>query len=116
MLERLLVEQRLRVGRAQQRELPPGQLDPLLDQIHERQHARGLRSAAAGKGGLVAKETIAVLGTGTMGAPIARHLLKAGFDVRAWNRTRERAEPLAERRRERRTTRRPRRSTAPASC
>jgi 3-hydroxyisobutyrate dehydrogenase len=43
----------------------------------------------------VAKETIAVLGTGTMGAPIARHLLEAGFAVRAWNRTRERAEPLA---------------------
>jgi 3-hydroxyisobutyrate dehydrogenase len=43
----------------------------------------------------VAKETIAVLGTGTMGAPIARHLLEAGFGVRAWNRTRERAEPLA---------------------
>jgi 3-hydroxyisobutyrate dehydrogenase len=39
--------------------------------------------------------SIAVLGTGTMGAPIARNLLKNGFEVRAWNRTRERAEPLA---------------------
>ena len=43
----------------------------------------------------MAKETIAILGTGTMGTPIARHLLEAGFPVRAWNRTRERAEPLA---------------------
>jgi 3-hydroxyisobutyrate dehydrogenase len=31
--------------------------------------------------------TVAVLGTGTMGAPIARNLLHAGFDVRVWNRT-----------------------------
>src|SRR5581483_2524819 len=40
--------------------------------------------------------TIAVLGTGIMGFPIARNLASAGFDVRAWNRTRERAEPLTE--------------------
>jgi 3-hydroxyisobutyrate dehydrogenase len=39
---------------------------------------------------------IAVLGAGgIMGRPIARNLAKAGFEVRAWNRTRERAEPLA---------------------
>src|SRR3978361_180150 len=31
--------------------------------------------------------TVAVLGTGTMGAPMARNLLHAGFDVRVWNRT-----------------------------
>jgi 3-hydroxyisobutyrate dehydrogenase len=31
--------------------------------------------------------TVAVLGTGTMGAPIARNLLHAGFAVRVWNRT-----------------------------
>jgi 3-hydroxyisobutyrate dehydrogenase len=37
-------------------------------------------------------ETIAVLGTGTMGAPIARNLVKAGFTVRVWNRTRAAAE------------------------
>jgi 3-hydroxyisobutyrate dehydrogenase len=55
----------------------------------------GLGSAAAGNAELVAKETIALLGTGTMGTPIARHLLQAGFPVRVWNRTRERAEPLA---------------------
>ncbi len=37
---------------------------------------------------------IAVLGTGLMGAPIARRLAEAGHDVRAWNRTREKAEGL----------------------
>jgi 3-hydroxyisobutyrate dehydrogenase len=39
---------------------------------------------------------IAFLGTGTMGAPMARHLLGAGHRVRVWNRSREKAEPLAE--------------------
>jgi 3-hydroxyisobutyrate dehydrogenase len=39
--------------------------------------------------------SVAVLGTGTMGAPIARNLARAGHDVRAWNRTRSRAQPLA---------------------
>jgi 3-hydroxyisobutyrate dehydrogenase len=38
---------------------------------------------------------IAVLGTGIMGAPMARNLAGAGFDVHAWNRTRAKAEPLA---------------------
>jgi 3-hydroxyisobutyrate dehydrogenase len=37
---------------------------------------------------------IALLGTGTMGAPMAQHLVRAGHDVRAWNRTRARAEGL----------------------
>jgi 3-hydroxyisobutyrate dehydrogenase len=40
-------------------------------------------------------KTVAVLGTGIMGAPIARNLAAAGFETRAWNRTREKAEPLA---------------------
>lgn len=31
--------------------------------------------------------TIAVLGTGLIGAPVARNLRKRGFTVRAWNRT-----------------------------
>jgi 3-hydroxyisobutyrate dehydrogenase len=31
--------------------------------------------------------TVCVLGTGTMGAPIARNLLRAGYRVRVWNRT-----------------------------
>src|SRR3954469_25548739 len=39
---------------------------------------------------------VTVLGTGTIGAPIARNLARAGFDVTVWNRTREKAEPLAE--------------------
>ena len=38
---------------------------------------------------------VAVLGTGAMGAPMARQILGAGYDVRVWNRSRERAEPLA---------------------
>jgi len=40
--------------------------------------------------------TVAVLGTGIMGAPMAHNLAGAGLSVRAWNRTRERAEPLTE--------------------
>lgn len=39
--------------------------------------------------------TIAVLGTGLMGAPMARNLAKAGFALRVWNRTRAKAEALA---------------------
>jgi 3-hydroxyisobutyrate dehydrogenase len=39
---------------------------------------------------------VAVLGTGIMGAPIARNLRAAGFRVRAWNRTPEKAEALAD--------------------
>lgn len=39
---------------------------------------------------------LAFLGTGVMGAPMARNLAEAGLDVRAWNRTRKKAEPLAE--------------------
>jgi len=39
--------------------------------------------------------TVAVLGTGTMGAPIARNLARAGFAVRAWNRTPARVQALA---------------------
>jgi 3-hydroxyisobutyrate dehydrogenase len=37
---------------------------------------------------------IAVLGTGRMGAPIARRLAEAGHELRAWNRTPEKAEGL----------------------
>lgn len=39
--------------------------------------------------------SIAVLGTGIMGAPMARNLARAGFTVRVWNRTRAKAAPLA---------------------
>jgi 3-hydroxyisobutyrate dehydrogenase len=38
---------------------------------------------------------ITVLGTGVMGAPMARNLAGAGHEVRVWNRTPEKAEPLA---------------------
>src|SRR4051794_14179289 len=41
-------------------------------------------------------ESVAVLGTGIMGGPIARNLASAGFSVTAWNRTREKAESLAD--------------------
>lgn len=39
------------------------------------------------------KLTVSVLGTGIMGAAMARNLVKAGHTVRAWNRTRPKAEP-----------------------
>jgi 3-hydroxyisobutyrate dehydrogenase len=42
----------------------------------------------------VDERTIAVLGAGTMGAPMAANLARAGFSVRLWNRTRERAEAV----------------------
>jgi 3-hydroxyisobutyrate dehydrogenase-like beta-hydroxyacid dehydrogenase len=38
---------------------------------------------------------VGVVGLGTMGAPMARHLIEAGHDVTVWNRTRQREEPLA---------------------
>ena len=40
------------------------------------------------------KPRIAMLGTGLMGGPMARNLLKAGFPVVAWNRTAAKAEAL----------------------
>ena len=41
-------------------------------------------------------ETVAVLGAGgAMGFPIARNLARAGLPVRAWNRSRDKAEPLS---------------------
>src|SRR3954467_13459454 len=40
-------------------------------------------------------ERVVVLGTGIMGAPMARNLLKAGFRVRVWNRTPDKARVLA---------------------
>ncbi len=38
---------------------------------------------------------VSVLGTGAMGAGVAGSLLRAGHEVTVWNRTRDRAEPLA---------------------
>jgi 3-hydroxyisobutyrate dehydrogenase len=40
--------------------------------------------------------TVAVLGTGIMGGPMARNLRAAGLDVRAWNRTPEKAQALGD--------------------
>ncbi|MFC9916158.1 NAD(P)-dependent oxidoreductase [Streptomyces sp. NPDC059862] len=39
--------------------------------------------------------TVSVLGTGIMGAAMARNLAKAGHTVRVWNRTPDKAAPLA---------------------
>ena len=39
---------------------------------------------------------VAILGTGIMGAAMARNLLAEGMEVSAWNRSREKAEPLTE--------------------
>ncbi|MBB5953953.1 3-hydroxyisobutyrate dehydrogenase [Saccharothrix tamanrassetensis] len=41
-------------------------------------------------------ESVAVLGTGMMGAGMARSLLRAGLAVTVWNRSAEKARPLAE--------------------
>lgn len=43
-----------------------------------------------------AKERLGFIGTGNMGFPMAARLLKAGFDVTVYNRTRSKAEPLTE--------------------
>ncbi|MEV4419105.1 NAD(P)-dependent oxidoreductase [Patulibacter sp. NPDC049589] len=43
-----------------------------------------------------ATPTVALLGTGTMGAPMARNLLRAGLPLRVWNRTADKARPLAD--------------------
>jgi 3-hydroxyisobutyrate dehydrogenase len=39
---------------------------------------------------------VALLGTGTMGLGMARNVAASGMDLRVWNRTREKAEPLAD--------------------
>ncbi len=44
----------------------------------------------------MSKERVALLGTGTMGSGMARNLRKAGFPLAVYNRTREKAEILAE--------------------
>lgn len=44
---------------------------------------------------MTAPLTIGFIGTGIMGFPMARHLAQAGYQVRAWNRTSEKAQPLA---------------------
>ena len=44
----------------------------------------------------MSKHQVALLGTGTMGSGMARNLRKAGFPLTVYNRTREKAELLAE--------------------
>ena len=41
------------------------------------------------------KRTAGWIGLGRMGFPMAERLIKTGFDVSLWNRTRSKAEPLA---------------------
>ena len=40
--------------------------------------------------------TAAFLGLGAMGLPMARNLLRKGFPLRVWNRSRDKALPLTE--------------------
>ncbi|MCA1833261.1 MAG: NAD(P)-dependent oxidoreductase [Actinobacteria bacterium] len=40
--------------------------------------------------------SVAVIGTGLMGRPIAQRLLDAGYDVTVWNRTAEKMKPLVD--------------------
>jgi 3-hydroxyisobutyrate dehydrogenase len=52
---------------------------------------------ASAKTVATADGAVAVLGAGgTMGFGMARNIVRAGFQLHAWNRTRERAEPLAD--------------------
>ena len=46
-------------------------------------------------GSAITTRTVAVIGAGVMGAPMARNLARKGFPVKAWNRTRAKAEGLA---------------------
>jgi 2-hydroxy-3-oxopropionate reductase len=42
------------------------------------------------------KATIALIGTGIMGAPMCLHLVAAGYPTKAWNRSREKLAPLTQ--------------------
>ncbi|SRR5665213_403250 len=44
--------------------------------------------------GSAQKQSVAFIGLGHMGLPIAIHVLKAGFPLVVWNRTPQKAEPL----------------------
>ena len=43
---------------------------------------------------MTANPTVALLGTGTMGAGMAANIAGAGLPLRVWNRTRDKAEQL----------------------
>lgn len=45
---------------------------------------------------MTTKPTVALLGTGTMGTGMARNITAAGIPLRVWNRTPDKARPLAE--------------------
>lgn len=45
---------------------------------------------------MTAQPTVALLGTGTMGAGMARNIARAGLPLRVWNRSADKAAPLAE--------------------
>jgi 3-hydroxyisobutyrate dehydrogenase len=45
---------------------------------------------------MTANPTVALLGTGTMGAGMAANIARAGMPLRVWNRSRDKAEPLAD--------------------
>lgn len=42
------------------------------------------------------KLTVGWIGMGRMGYPMAERLVKAGYSLKVWNRTKSKAEPLAE--------------------
>ena len=81
-------------------------LRPLRQRVLVRGVMRGRSFVRAGRGAaimaVVAEDyapgagRVAVLGLGTMGAGMARSLLRAGLPVDVWNRTPERAAALAE--------------------
>ncbi len=58
--------------------------------------ARPFGPGHPGHNGRTATQVIAFLGTGRMGGPMAANLARAGFAVRAWDRTASRAAALAE--------------------
>ncbi|WP_069173889.1 NAD(P)-dependent oxidoreductase [Streptomyces griseus] len=52
-------------------------------------------TTSSSAGATPGRPSVAVLGTGIMGSGMTRSLLRAGLPVRAWNRTRAKADPLA---------------------
>ena len=53
-------------------------------------------TTATAPGGITSAGTVGWIGTGRMGAAMAARLARAGADLAVWNRTRAKAEPLAE--------------------
>jgi 3-hydroxyisobutyrate dehydrogenase len=57
---------------------------------------RGIRRLPEGEGMAREIKTIGFIGTGVMGSSMAGHLIEAGYSLRVYNRTREKAESLLE--------------------